>query len=143
MKRRGPDGLPLVVAACTAILVLASCGTQQSADLFVVKRTGKIPGANLTLLVSDGGTARCNGGSPQPLPNDMLLQAREITKQLAEDKTKPVPAIGVVNPIYEFEVKFGAGGVSWQDGNPHVPESFKQIAYLTRRIAKQVCHLTR
>lgn len=143
MKPRWPVALPLVAAACAALLILASCGTQQSADLFVVKRTGKIPGANLNLLVSDGGTARCNGGTPQPLPNDMLLQARELTKQLAEDKDKPVPEIGVVNPIYEFQVRLGAGDVSWQDGNPHVPESFKAVAYLTRRIAKQVCHLSR
>ena len=135
--------LPLLVATVTALLLLASCGTQASADLYLIKRTGKIPGANLTLLVTDNGSVRCNGGPPRPLPNDMLLQSRELTKQLAEDQTKPIPMIGVPNSIYDFTVTFGAGKVGWQDGNPYVPESFKQLAYLTRRIAKQVCGLKR
>jgi len=135
--------LPLLVATVTALLLLTSCGTQTSADLYLIKRTGKIPGANLTLLVTDNGSVRCNGGPPRPLPNDMLLQSRELTKQLAEDQSKPIPMIGVPNSIYDFTVTFGAGKVGWQDGNPYVPESFKQLAYLTRRIAKQVCGLKR
>ena len=143
MKRRGAVGFSLVVAACTAILVLASCGTQQSSDVFLVKRTGKIPGANLTLLIIDDGTVQCNGGKPKPLSNEMLLKARDLNDQLAKDQSKPLPAIGVVNPIYTFSVRSGWGSLSWVDGNPGVPESFKQLAYLTRRIAMQVCHLTR
>ncbi len=141
--RLRPVGIPLFAAAVTAILILAACGTQKSADLFLVKRTGTIPGANLTLLVSDDGTVRCNGGAPRPLPNDRLLQARELTNQLAVDKNKPIPEIGVVNPIYEFSVRFGAGQVSWQDGNPGVPSSFKELAYFTRKVAKNVCQLKR
>ena len=131
------------LGALAVVLLVGGCGTQQSADLFLIKRSGKIPGANLTLLVGDGGTVRCNGSAPKPLPNDLLLQARELTKQLAEDKNKPIPEIGVVNSIYDFKVTLGAGTVSWQDGNPGVPESFKQAAYFTRKVAKQVCQLTR
>jgi len=143
VRRIMPVRVPLLVAAFTGAMLLASCGTQTSADLYLVKRTGKIPGANLTLLVTDNGSVRCNGGPPRPLPNDMLLQSRELTKQLAEDQAKPIPLIGVPNSIYDFTVTFGAGKVGWQDGNPYVPESFKQLAYLTRRIAKQVCGLKR
>ena len=134
---------PTTLGLLALAVLVAGCGTQQSADLFLVKRTGKIPGANLTLLVGDGGTVRCNGSAPKPLPNDLLLQARDLTKQLAEDKNKPIPEIGVVNSIYDFKVTLGAGTVSWQDGNPGVPESFKQTAYFTRKVAKQVCQLTR
>jgi hypothetical protein len=135
--------LGLAGALAAVVILSAGCGTQQSADLFVVKRTGKIPGANLTLLVTDNGTVKCNGGAAKPLPNELLLQARELTKQLAEDQSKPIPMIGVPNSIYDFTVTFGAGKVGWQDGNPYVPESFKQTAYFTRKVAKSVCGLAR
>ena len=133
----------LVVGAVAASLLIAACGTQRTSDLFLVKRTGKIPGANLTLLVSDDGTASCNGGPKKQMGNELLLEARELAAQLAKDQNKPIAAIGVVNPIYDFAVSSGAGGVRWQDGNPHIPDSFKQTAYFTRRVAKQVCGLTR
>ena len=51
----------LVGAAAVAGLAAAACGTP-SPDLFVVERDGTVPGAKLTLLVSDQ-TARCNDAS--------------------------------------------------------------------------------
>jgi hypothetical protein len=131
------------LAVAGAALAFAGCGTQQSSDVFLVKRTGKIPGANLTLLVIDDGSVQCNGGKPKPLSNELLLKARDLNDQLAKDQSKPIPAIGVVNPIYNFTVTSGWGSISWEDGNPGVPESFKQLAYFTRQVAKKACGLKR
>ena len=54
--------------------VLAGCGGP-SADLFVVQRTGSVPGADLEMLVSDSGV-RCNGGPEREISSDQLLDAR-------------------------------------------------------------------
>jgi hypothetical protein len=131
-----------LIAVCAAIAV--GCGgTQKAADLFLVKRSGSIPGANLTLLVSDNSTVSCNGGVPRQLPGDLLVEARGLTEDLAADITKPVAEVPQVKPIYSFTVKLGAGTASWQDGSTGLPQSFLKLSQLTRQIAKGVCGLTR
>ena len=60
----------------------AGCNVQ-SPDLFLLTRTGQ--GQPLTLLVNDGGTIRCNGGPPKPLPDPLLLQARDLATNLDND----------------------------------------------------------
>ena len=73
--RRAAAALSLCAAA------LVGCGGPQ-ADLFLVERAGSVPGARLTLLVSDGGTARCNRGEELPITSAQLIDAREIAREL-------------------------------------------------------------
>ncbi len=129
-------------AAIAVVLLAVGCGTQTSADLFSVKRSGSLPGAKLKLLVNDSGTVSCNGGPPRALPDNLLLDARELARDLAADKDKPIPAIGVVSPTYTFNVTLGAGTISWPVGVP-VPDSFNRLVYFTRKVAKGVCGLPR
>ena len=70
------------LAALLACCALAGCGSP-SADLFLVKRSGADAKANLTLLVSDGGTVTCNG-TEHEISGDLLLQARELERQMSE-----------------------------------------------------------
>jgi len=140
-KVKGLRGLlPALVALC---LLSVGCGTQQSADLFTVERSGKIPGANLTLLVNDSGTVVCNGGKPQPLPSELLLDARDIARQLAADSSKPITGDPPINWIYRFQVQLGAGKLDWIDGSLGLPESYLRLSQFTRKVAKGPCHLVR
>ena len=50
-------------AALAAAAALAGCGDRHAPDLFVVTRTGSIPGARLHAARLDDGTVRCNGGA--------------------------------------------------------------------------------
>ncbi|HEU4703782.1 MAG TPA: hypothetical protein VFS37_14980, partial [Conexibacter sp.] len=56
-----------LAAGLVGAIVLAGCGAA-TPDVFLLTRSGSIPGARLTLLVNDGGTVRCNGGEPRQLP---------------------------------------------------------------------------
>ena len=73
-------------AACVSI---AGCGLNvASPDLFVLHRTGQ--GQTLTLLVNDSGTIRCNGGKTKPISDPLLLDARDLAKDLDKDvQSKP------------------------------------------------------
>ena len=66
---------------CSRALLLGGCGGP-TADLFVVERDGSIPGARLTLLVSDDGTVRCNRGDRREITSEQLIDAREIAREL-------------------------------------------------------------
>lgn len=132
-------------AGCLVLcLVAVGCGgTQRPADLFLVKRSGDIPGANLTLLVSDDGSVVCNGGAKRQLPGDLLVRARGLTEDLAADAGKPIAGDPPINSVYRFRVRSGAGTLDWIDGSLGLPQSFLELSQFTRIVAKTVCGLRR
>ena len=140
---------PLVLAPVLVAAVLVGCGGP-SPDLFAVNRTGRLPGAKLELVVGDGGQVRCNGGALLDFPSDMLIDAREIARELnGESEEDPGPARdGLVlesgafsNLRYRVRTEFGS--VGFGDTSKDQPEVFYRVAKLTRDLAKKVCGLAR
>jgi hypothetical protein len=125
------------VVALLAVLV-AGCGAP-SADLFVAKRTGSVPGAKLELLVSDG-TARCNKGKPREISSQQVLEGRLIAKELETVTQRDIPPEKPA--IFGFEVRSQSGTVHFADRNAS-PTVLPRIARLVRDIAIGVCGLPR
>ena len=139
----------LAVAALSATAaVVAGCGSP-SADLFVVTRSGSIPGARLTMLVGDGGTVRCNGGPEHELTSEQLIDARKITFELNGDDKDPGPATRNVRlpagpvTILRYVVRSEQGTVAFSDTSPRQPPAFYKVAKLTQDLAKGPCGLPR
>ena len=95
------------LAALLACCALAGCGSP-SADLFLVKRTGADAKANLTLLVSDGGTVTCNG-TEHEISGDLLLRARELERQLSEQAELNLALEPGPNAVLSYKVEMQAG----------------------------------
>jgi hypothetical protein len=137
-----------LAAAVLAALVLAGCG-QRAADLFVVERSGEVPGARLTLLLGDGGTVRCNGGPEREITSADLIEARAIARALNGTEEEPGPAReGSALPpgpgsILRYRVRSEGGTVSFADTSRRQPQAFFDLAKLTRDLAKRVCGLAR
>ena len=112
--REAACALALVARSPAAARRVAGCGAAYP-DLFVLTRTGSIPGARLTLLVNDGGTVRCNGGAPRQLPPRQLLDARRIATDLAEeahdDLTLPAPP----GSLLRYRLRTQDGTVTFSD----------------------------
>lgn len=134
-----PRRLPLVAALA---LVLAGCG-QPAPDLFEVRRSGDDPGANVTLVVSDGGSVTCNGGSPRTLGGDRLLTARELTRELTEAATLGLQLPPGRDAILSYRVRLEAGTVSFSDTSRHRPASFNRLAGFVADVAENVCGIER
>lgn len=135
--RRGRAAGALAAVAAT----LAGCGTP-SPDLFVVHRTGAVPGAKLDLLVSDT-SVRCNLGSPRQLSSPQILEARDITKDLLEfqrGKTALPPAPPA--QIFRFSVRSEAGTLRYGDTTQR-PTVLPRLTRFTRDIAVGLCGLQR
>jgi hypothetical protein len=131
-----------VAAALAALVLLAGCGTP-SADLFVVQRTGSIPGARLALLVSDGGFARCNGGPDRDLPDPLLLDARELARDLDKPAQRHLELLPGPGSVLSYSVRLEKGTVRFSDTSPRQLLVMRKLALFVRRVAKGTCGLER
>lgn len=134
-------GTAAAAAALALALALGACGTP-SPDLFVVHRTGTLPGARLDLLVSDT-TARCDAGAARPLTSDQILEARDIAKDLIDVQSGAV----TVPPsppaqFLRFVVRTQDGTLRFGDTTQR-PPILPRLSRFVRRVAIDVCGLPR
>ena len=132
-----------VLVPLAAAVALAGCGNRQAPDLFVLTRTGSIPGARLTLRVSDDGFVRCNGGARRRMSDPQLLDAREIARELEgpaeEDRNLPPGPRSVLR----YRLRLEGGTVRFSDSSRGQTEQMFLTQEFARRVAKQVCGLAR
>ena len=130
-----------VVAIASAALGTGACGTP-SPDLFVVQRDGTVPGAKLSLLVSDQ-TARCNNGPVERLTSPQIIEARDIRRDLvalqAEDE--PIPKAPPAQ-IFDFAVQTEEGTLRYPDTQQR-PPLLPRLSRFVRRVAIDTCGLPR
>jgi hypothetical protein len=148
------------VASLTLLLAisagcLGACGNVRSADLFLLTRSGTIPGAKLTMIVSDGGSVTCNHGPPKDISSHQLLIARQIVRDLeglkgngdGNDTVGPADRNLKLEPqpgsVLGYRVRAEAGTVGFSDNSRGQPKVFRDIAAFTRETAIGVCGLPR
>jgi hypothetical protein len=101
-------------ALVIAFLLLAGCGENvQSPDLFVLTRTGA--GQKLTLLVNDSGTISCDGRKAKPLPDQLLLVARDLADSLDTDAKGGLRINRAPNSVYSYVVRLQDGTIYFPD----------------------------
>jgi hypothetical protein len=150
MPSRRAAVVPPAVACAAAALALGACQGPTPADLFLVQRTGTIPGAKLTLRLTDDGGAYCNDGKRQELTSAQLITARELRRELDGEKDDDVGLAekhidlppGEITSL-SYKVRSENGTVAFSDTSAHQPQAFYRLAQLTREVATQDCHLPR
>jgi hypothetical protein len=128
-------------AFVVALAALAGCGSRP-ADLFLVERSGPDPNANVTVVVSDGGSVTCNG-EEHPLDADRLLRARELTRQVAEQAELGLELPPGPGANLSYKVRMEAGSVAFSDTSRGNPQSFLLLAAFTKDVTERVCGLER
>ena len=101
-------------------------------------------GKTLTLLVNDSGTIRCNGGKARPISDPLLLEARDLAKDLDQDvqdnRRFPQPA-----KVFSYRVTLQDGTLSFSDaaaaGDPKYPE-LARAELFAAQAAQGPCGLT-
>ena len=146
----------VVAAGAAAALALAACGEGGSpGDLFVVERSGTVPGAKLTLRIADDGGAYCNGGDRVELTSEQLLEARELRRALDGDKREEEvpglaerglrlpPARGGLPSVFRFRVRSEEGTIAFADNSKAPSDALPRLVKLTRDVAREQCGLAR
>jgi hypothetical protein len=108
------------VAVLLALVVPAGCGENvQSPDLFLLTRTGE--GQKLTLLVNDAGTISCDGRPAKPLPDQLLLVARDLANSLDDDAKAGLRINRTPNSVFSYKVRLQDGTIYFPDtaGSSH------------------------
>ena len=121
--------------------VLGGCGAP-AADLFVVERSGSIPGAALRMRVIDDGQVVCNGKT-HDLDSKDLIKARAVGRDISTQAQA-----GMILPpghptILRFRIRDQDGTVEFSDTSPRQPKGFYEAAQLVRTIAMGACGLPR
>jgi hypothetical protein len=130
----------MALATAVAAAVSTGCLSVQAGDLFLLTRTGA--GPRLTLLVNDGGTVRCNGGAAKPLPDKLLLQARDLSSTLDDDAKNHLHIPRSANAVASYSVKLKDGTISFPDTSASAHSELAQLELLTVQIARGPCGLS-
>jgi hypothetical protein len=127
--------VPVAIAAVAGAIALAGCGTAAE-DLMAINVTGGRVPTTERIRVTNDGRASC-GGPLQPIPSGMLLDAREVKRDL-----RPLARRGARFP--------GPGGERHYlfrsfDGTVQWTESARRPALghataFTLRLTRALCH---
>jgi len=120
---------------------LAGCGTA-SPDLFEVERSGPDRPANVTVVVSDGGSVTCDGDR-HALDADRLLRARELSRTLAEPAELGIELPPGPGADLSYRVRLEAGTVAFSDTSEGSPRAFYALAAFTKDVTERVCGIIR
>lgn len=129
----------LALAAAGALV--AGCGSPPG-DLFVVERSGEDPNANLELLVSDGGSVRCDG-EEHALDADRLLTARQLLRDLEPQTELSIELPPGPGTQLSYRVRTESGTVAFSDRSAGAPQTFQRVAAFTTDVAERVCGIER
>jgi hypothetical protein len=130
------------LGAMLAALAAAGCGSEAH-DLFLVTRSGDVPGAPLTLRITDDGRASCNHRPLVEITSAQLISAREVERDLEDPSNAQLRLAPGPQPVFSYRVRTEQGGVAWSDDSSHQPAVLFKLAKLTRDVAKGPCHLAR
>jgi hypothetical protein len=109
-------------------------------DLFIVYRTGSVPGARLTLLVNEGGSVRCNGGATRQLSDPQLVLARGIQEELHEPASKHLYLPPRRGSVYSYFVRDEEGYARFSDNSVGVPKGLRELERFVVEVGEGVCH---
>jgi hypothetical protein len=157
----GPWRAGAAAGALCAVVLLVGCGASvELPDLFVVQRSGSVPGARLTLVVNEGGSVRCDAGPPRParaarpavprpalpgftrqLSDPQLVQARGLSEELQGPSTKHLSLPPRPGSVFRYNVRDAEGMVRFADNSAGQPSVLHHLAYFVLEVAQKVCGL--
>ncbi len=129
------------LALALGAVLLAGCGTPPP-DLFLVERSGADANADLELVVSDGGSVRCNG-EEHPLDAERLLTARRLLREVEPQAELHLELPPGPRANLSYRVEMEKGTIAFSDTSDGIPQTFQQLAGFTKDVAERVCGIQR
>jgi hypothetical protein len=133
-------------AAIAAVSILGGCGGIKAPDLFIVERTGTVPGARLTLVVNEEGGVHCykdpaHPGKTLKLSDPQLVEARAIQEDLHGLASKHATLVPRAGSVLSYSLREESGSVRFSDNSSGQPHVLRQLQLFVLQTARQLCHL--
>jgi hypothetical protein len=124
-----------------ALVFAAGCGEDvRSPDLFLLTRSGA--GQKLTLLVNDSGTISCDGRAARPLPDQLLLVARDLADSLDSDAKSGLRINRPSNSVFSYTVRLQDGTIYFPDTAGAGHQELAQAEQFAVQAAQGPCGLS-
>jgi hypothetical protein len=117
-----------------------------SPDLFIVYRSGNVPGAKLTVLVNEEGAVQCNPNRAHPviyhLSDAQIIEARTIREDLHDPASRNESFPAARGSVLNYYVRDQDGSVRFADNSPSQPAVTRKLAGFVLNVAQGVCRLS-
>jgi hypothetical protein len=135
-----------LAAASIGVLAVAGCGGVLSPDLFIVYRSGSVPGAKLTMLVNEEGVVHCYESSAHPGPahhlsDPQIIEARTIQEDLEGPASQHQSLPARPGSVLSYYLRDANGSVHFSDNSTHQPTAMHKLAGFVLSVAQGVCGL--
>jgi hypothetical protein len=136
-----PLGVFLTGLLVCATALAGGCSGVVSPDLFIVYRTGSVPGAKLTMLVNEEGVVHCNNGMPRHLSDAQIIEARTIQEDLEGPASRHESLPAQPGSVLSYYLRDANGNVRFSDNSLHQPTVMRKLAGFVLSVAQGVCGL--
>jgi hypothetical protein len=85
----------------------------------------------------------CNGGKRTPIPNETLLRARELERDLSEQAELHLVLPPGPNAVLTYRVRMQAGTLGFADTSRPLPDAFARLTSFTSDVTERECGIVR
>ena len=100
---------------------------------------GPARGRALDIVIKDNGRATCNDGPEETIPSDLLIDARELERDLGDLAEEGAFFEPTGAGRREYVVRIKAGTVRWSEGDRGLPRELPRTQLLALRLDRLVC----
>jgi hypothetical protein len=133
----------VTVALVAAAIAIVGCAQEAPADVMLVTRAGSVPGARLTLRITDDGRVSCNDKPLVNITSPQLIEARALAEDLDKAAKSHLRLAPRPQIVFSYAVKLPDGTLRFSDNSLHQSTAMFQVAILAHRIAQRGCRLPR
>ncbi len=130
-------GLATAIAVASA-LGLGACGGE-AGDLLALEVSGGLQDAPLRLTVTEDGRGTCDGGELRPIAGDLLIDARDVERDLESLAEDGASFGGDDERRRNYVARTRAGTVRWVEGGEHLPDVLPRAALLAQALQDELC----
>jgi hypothetical protein len=120
-------------------VAFAGCGGG-AGDLMAIEiAKGPARGRGLDIVIKDNGRATCNDRPEESIPSDLLIDARELERNLGDLAEQGAFFEPTGAGRREYVVRIKAGTVRWSEGDRGLPRELPQTQLLALRLDRLLC----
>ena len=131
--------MPRIAPALIAGLVAVGCGGE-AGDLMAIEiAKGPARGRERDIVIKSDGRASCNDRPEETIPSDLLIDARELERDLGDLAEQGAFFEPTGAGQREYVVRIKAGTVRWSEGNRALPRELPRTQLLAVRLDRLLC----